>query len=222
MGKSHSFEVWHMINVAGRLAVWLEQDTVGTDSVRIQLSGVRLPADSAGRVSAQDQDDWRPLTATNAADVAELHALGEEVRRAEAEAVEKPLDTAQAMHATVLALPPRSHLTVAPRNLGNGKWAFCRYSAGQPEEPLVVGLANMSDWCQPASDAAALEFNTFLIMNPVTLSKGQILETCAAYTTNIPGNWDRVAWYTDNTRCPADGAAADSSQPNILVLKRDE
>ncbi len=220
LGKSHSLGLWQMINPAQRISVWLEQlSNEAGDSLRIELSGARMNGDS-GRVFG-DEDQWRPLTTDDTADISALRSIANDLRQAEAAASDAPLDTAEAMHDAALALPSRAGLPLAPRRLGNGEWEICRYAADLTATPLVVRLERRSGWCEPErSDSEPLKYNAFVIVDPTSYPVGKLLETCAAYTTNLPGQWDRVEWHRDPKRCPADGRAADSTQPNVLVLKR--
>lgn len=216
-GKSHSYEAWNLLNATRRLAVWVEQDTATRDSLHILLSGARMPVDAQGHVVA-DEDKWAVMSATDTADVTSLEALLGDVRRAESSAVSAPLDTAEALHDAALGFTPRGHLILVPRALEDGRYAVCRYSPQQPSPMVVVELRQMDDWCQPEGDAPRLQYNSFVAVDPRSVSVGQQIDVCAAYTQSIPGVFDRVEWHQDASKCPADGPAADPSQPNVLVL----
>lgn len=188
IGKSYSFEEWNMINLSRRIVVWLEQRrTANGDSLQIELSAARLP-DSAGHVVGKEER-WQALRTDDADDMKALNAIVERVRRAEARAAAKAIDTAEAMHAPALALPARTRLALAPRKLGEGQWGLCRYSAYLTELPLVVGLDEIPNWCEPAPHMPYLQYNTLVVINPAVQPIGQIVEVCAAYTTNIPCGW---------------------------------
>ena len=209
-----------MTNVSTHVSVWLEQSaTMNGDSLHIELSGSRMQVDTNGHVLA-NESHWHPLTSADSTDVTALAVLGADVRRAESLAVVKPQDTADVLHSAALGFAPRGHLTLVPRSLGGGRAAVCRYSPEQPETALVLDLIEMTDWCEPRVDAPRLKYNTFVIEDPTSYPVDQPLETCAAYTTNIPGNWGREEWHRDPTRCPADGLTVGPDEPNVLVVKR--
>ncbi len=217
---NYSFRDWEMVDLRQRIAVWVEQHTTPEgDSLQIELMAARIPIDSSGRLLADD-GLWIPIERSDSIGAKTVADLGQRIRDAELHAAVHPLDTTDALHAGELRLPPRTKLALAPRNLGGGRWALCRYSTGLTEVPLVVDLARMDDWCPSQPHVPALHFNAFVVANPVLEPIGKMLETCAAYTTRIPGGWEPVEWHSDPQRCPADGPAANSQQPNILVLVR--
>ena len=45
----------------------------------------------------------------------------------------------------------------------------------------------MDDWCQPEGDAPRLQYNSFVAVDPRSVSVGQQIDVCAAYTQSIPG-----------------------------------
>jgi hypothetical protein len=217
---TRSAAAWHMVNPSARISVWVEEfETNSDDSIRIELSGARMPFDTTGHVGANEYQ-WLPLLRDVPADVATLAALADTIRRAESLASVMPLDTSEVHHAAVLGLAPRGHLIVAPRSLGAGRWGACRYSAEPSATTLVVELVALEDWCAPPRGTAALRYNTFVTVLPSSIPIGESLPVCAAYTLRIPGGWEGVDWLTDATRCPADGPAANPREPNVLVLKR--
>jgi hypothetical protein len=209
-----------MVKPSAYLSVWIEEfQPAGRDSVTIELSAARMPTTADGGVVANEYD-WLPLLSDIPAEVATLARLGDEVRAADGLADGTPIDTSLAQHAAVLGLPPRGHLIVAPRDLGNGRWGVCRYSAARSAAPLVVELAMMSDWCALPTEGTPLHYNTFVSIFPNAVALGDSVSVCVPYTTQIPWGWEAVEWRRDAARCPADGQEADPGQPNVLVLKR--
>ena len=215
-----SMAAWHMVKPSAHLSVWVEEiQKVGSDSLTIELSGARMPTTAAGGVVANEYY-WLPLMSDIPANVATLASLGDEVRLAERLASDTPIDTSLARHAAALGLPPPGHLIVAPRDLGDGRWGVCRYSAAPSAATLVVELAAMSDWCARPAEGERLQYNTFVSVFPNAVALGGSVSVCVPYTTRIPWGWDAVEWQHDATRCPADGQEADPNQPNVLVLRR--
>jgi hypothetical protein len=221
------------INVRDRLRVWVEQTRVGTDSLRLRITGERYAGDTAlGRTSALRQD-WLPITGGAAASQADrqaaetLRMLGDRLRAAiEGRAASDAADRVAGRRRYEIAVNPRRQPgdTVPSRPLDATHFLFCRQYQAWPTRGLVVDVTNVPDWCplDPRS-AAHLVANALVVADADSPPSGTRLAMCAAFAINRPDDWIPVAWYRDPKHCLVDGVSLETSggdQPNMLLVER--
>jgi hypothetical protein len=230
--RSRVLQPYEAINVSRRLTIFLEEvQRPGGLSV-LQISGELYQGDTTGgRISAR-RLDWRPVTNGDSATAAQLRREAERVTTAITMSYNEFRDSvlrrgaAGTLATGGMRLAPVAMgstdiraTQLAPRELGGGRSRVCRAQGRGPEAPLVVALTE-DPACAIPDTIMHMQYNAYVVVAPNRPRIGTRLETCSAYTRDVPSGWESVEWHSDTTLCPVDGVGIDSAQPNVLVIQR--
>lgn len=222
-GRTLSLDRFDVTNLAHHLRLYFEEVSTTVASVTMLISGEEFVGDSSGgRVSARGVE-WRPVTVHDSAKAAEIRQVGEHVRDAMIVETQRAPDVnhvvgdlERARSGAVERVTPGP---IPAKDLGGSRWRVCRVGGTGASGTLVVGLA-ADPQCPAADSSSHMRYNALVVIRPAAIPVGRRVTTCAAFETDLPRNFVRLEWRPDPTRCPADGADADSSQPNVLIMQR--
>ena len=229
-GRSRALQPYEAINVARHITLFVEENSGSGGFATIYVSGEVYKGDTTGgRVGARPAD-WWPITRSDSGAAAIVRQMGDRIGAIMTMHFQELRDSvlrrgpAGTVATGGMQLGPNqmgtseSSARVA-KDLGGGRLLSCRANGPAPEAPFVVDLTTSSD-CPTLDAAVQMHYNAYIAVRTASLRVGTRVETCGAYTRDVPGGWDRIEWHRDSTRCAVDGVGIDSTQPNVLVVQR--